>query len=135
MLKKNVSPYVPRKSDQTIHNICLKLNSKLGGVNNVISKDCLPALMKRPVMLLGADVTHPSPDRIGEVPSIAAIVGSYNPSATKYHWEVSVQYGEKKEAKIKVLEVIEDTERMVRSLLMKVHLVSCGVYSGLRYVP
>ena len=32
------------------------------------------------IMVIGADVTHPSPDQMGIKPSIAAIVASYDPA-------------------------------------------------------
>ena len=47
LLKKNI--FIGPKSSQTIHNICLKLNSKLGGVNQVISPNSRPFVLKQPV--------------------------------------------------------------------------------------
>ena len=48
---------------QVLSNICLKLNSKLGGVNHVLAPNSRPSLLKVPVMILGADVTHPAPSQ------------------------------------------------------------------------
>jgi eukaryotic translation initiation factor 2C len=45
VLKRNVL-----KPDYVLaHNICLKINSKLGGTNQMISKNNTPAVLKRPV--------------------------------------------------------------------------------------
>ena len=63
----------------SIGNICLKINSKLGGVNHVLAKPSRPKLLSRPVMIMGADVSHPAPETRGIKPSIAAIVGSMDP--------------------------------------------------------
>ena len=41
----------------------MKLNSKLGGVNHVLAPNSRPSLLKVPVMILGADVTHPAPSQ------------------------------------------------------------------------
>ena len=47
LLKKNTQ--IGPKSTQTIHNICLKLNSKLGGINQVISPNSRPFVLTKPV--------------------------------------------------------------------------------------
>ena len=78
-------------SKQVIANLCLKINSKLGGINHVLSKSCRPKMLKRPVMILGADVSHPAPETRGVKPSIAAIVASVDPKAVQYEVEVRVQ--------------------------------------------
>ena len=43
ILKKNAS--IGPKSSLTIHNICLKLNAKLGGVNQIIHRDHRPEVL------------------------------------------------------------------------------------------
>lgn len=41
------------KDEATLmHNVCLKINSKLGGTNQRISKSNLPAVLKRPVIII-----------------------------------------------------------------------------------
>ena len=64
---------------QVVSNICLKINSKLGGLNHVLPRNCRPKVFERPVMIMGADVSHPAPESRGIKPSIAAIVGSVEP--------------------------------------------------------
>ena len=89
-----LKPNLYKKGDlnkQVIANICLKINSKLGGINHVLSKACRPKMLKRPVMIMGADVSHPAPETRGVKPSIAAIVASMEPRAVQYEVEVRVQ--------------------------------------------
>ncbi|CAB4068993.1 ELF2C [Lepeophtheirus salmonis] len=102
-------------SPQTIHNICLKLNSKLGGTNQILPKSVRPQIMCRPVMMVGADVTHPSPDQRNK-PSIAAVVASYDPNASLYNVQVRVQVSRKNNA---VCEVIIEMEDIMKKLLME----------------
>ena len=47
---------------QVVANICLKINAKLGGINHVLAKTCRPKLLQKPVMIMGADVSHPAPE-------------------------------------------------------------------------
>merc|ERR1712051_898536 len=60
---------------QVLSNLCLKINAKLGGKNFVLDRKCRPKMLERPVMIMGADVTHPPPEHRGTSPSIAAVVG------------------------------------------------------------
>ncbi|KAK2585444.1 hypothetical protein KPH14_010107 [Odynerus spinipes] len=74
----------------TIGNILLKINSKLNGVNHRISTDIRPKCLSEPCILIGADVTHPSPDS-QNTPSIAAVAASFDASAFKYNIEIRLQ--------------------------------------------
>ncbi|KTF81628.1 hypothetical protein cypCar_00030049 [Cyprinus carpio] len=65
---KNVQKTTP----QTLSNLCLKINVKLGGVNNILLPQGRPLVFQQPVIFLGADVTHP-PAGDGKKPSIAAV--------------------------------------------------------------
>ncbi len=47
ILKKNT--FIDNKSQQKVHNICLKLNAKLGGINQVINPKSTPESFGRPV--------------------------------------------------------------------------------------
>ena len=74
-----------------------------------------PALLKRPVMVIGADVSHQAPESHGSKPSIAAIVGSVEPKAVNHQVEIRVQDGAQNK------EVIHDTKNVTKNLLMKFH--------------
>ncbi|TRY78962.1 hypothetical protein DNTS_014719 [Danionella cerebrum] len=62
---------VVKTSPQTLSNLCLKINVKLGGINNILVPHQRPSVFQQPVIFLGADVTHP-PAGDGKKPSIAA---------------------------------------------------------------
>lgn len=71
-------------------------------------------MLKVPVMIMGADVTHPAPAHRGQKPSIAAIVASVDPQASQYEVEIRVLDSGQNE------EVIQDMKNVVKFLLKKV---------------
>ena len=77
-------------------------------------------------MIMGADVTHPAPDQMGLKPSIAAVVASVNPCASKYHTQIKVQFNKDKNA----IEEITAMEEITRELLMRFYQ-----NSGYKYKP
>lgn len=92
----------------TIGNILLKMNAKLNGTNHYLS--VRPNCLSRPCMIMGADVTHPSPEAKSTVPSVAAVTASHDPKAFKYNicWRLQEPR----------LEIIEDLENIVYDQLM-----------------
>ena len=94
----------------TLANICLKINAKLGGINNIIASDTLPKLLREePVIIFGADVTHP---KSGDTttPSIASVVASVDHTASKFRAKHHAQKHRQ--------EVIAQLKDMVRELLL-----------------
>ncbi|KAL1482935.1 hypothetical protein MTO96_013348 [Rhipicephalus appendiculatus] len=97
-----------------ITNLCLKINAKLGGTNNGLLAAEKPEIFKQPVIIIGADVTHPAPgDRVK--PSIAACVGSMDPIPARYRASIRVQI--QMEEAVARVEIIEDLKEMVKDLL------------------
>jgi eukaryotic translation initiation factor 2C len=72
-----------RMNPSTCSNILLKVNSKLNGVNRTLASVSKPRCLLRPVMIVEADVTHPSPDQT-DIPSVAAVSVSCDPKALEY---------------------------------------------------
>ncbi|XP_077490208.1 protein argonaute-4-like [Amblyomma americanum] len=105
---------VKKCSAALVQNLCQKINAKLGGTNNSLLPKEKPTLFQKPVIIIGADVSHPSPgDKIR--PSIAACVGSIDSIPSKYHSTVRVQI-EDSEAKARV-EIITDLKDMIKDML------------------
>ncbi|XP_010521702.1 PREDICTED: protein argonaute 5 [Tarenaya hassleriana] len=99
---------VYKLSKQYMENVALKINVKAGGRNTVLQdaiRRNIPYVTDRPTIILGADVTHPSPGEDSS-PSIAAVVGSMDwPEVTKYRGLVSAQAHRE--------EIIQDLYRLV----------------------
>ncbi|XP_031339668.1 protein argonaute-2-like isoform X1 [Photinus pyralis] len=72
-----------RPKPSTVGNILLKVNAKLNGLNHTLYET--PRCLKEPCMIMGADVTHPSPESRGSVPSVAAVTASHDRYAFKYN--------------------------------------------------
>lgn len=70
----------------------LQINVKLGGCNVKLSAPPpLPEHMRsKPIMVMGADVHHPPPNNT-KSPSIAGVVGSYDPQFASYNTVISPQ--------------------------------------------
>lgn len=68
----------------TLSNICLKINAKLGGKNSFVDIGDRPLIVRGiPIIIFGADVTHPrSDDRVS--PSIASVVASVDLQGSQY---------------------------------------------------
>lgn len=58
---KGSTVFRKRSDGSTISNILLKVNAKLNGTNHTL--DNFPILSSSRCMLVGADVTHPSPEQ------------------------------------------------------------------------
>lgn len=106
---------VKRLIGSFLSNLTLKINTKLGGTNGVIaSNQDRPEMLSKSkggVMIIGADVTHPSTDR-SVISSVAALVGSYDTDCTKYFASVRVQVKDKQE-------VIKELDQMALEILNK----------------
>ena len=97
--------------DKVLHNLCLKLNHKLGGINHALWKR--PPIMNRPVMVMGATVTHPAPSDDSNRPSIAVVVGSVDPNVSQFVVEVRLQHEKRS------VEQIVQMENVMHFLLQK----------------
>ena len=105
---------------QVCANLSLKINAKLGGVNHVIDPQVKSLVFKEPVIIFGADVTHPSPGENG-IPSIAAVVASMDRHAAKYYARVGAQKHEKSGG---AQEIINDLAVMVKELLWDFYITT-----------
>lgn len=104
-----------KTSSNFYKNIVMKINTKLGGINNVIGNSTPkpPVLLNGKAMMIGADVTHAT--NYQAPMSVASLVGSYDRDCTKYHAVVRVQPKKKQE-------IISDFKLMAVELLEKYQL-------------
>ncbi|KAJ0138283.1 Delta(24(24(1)))-sterol reductase [Fusarium oxysporum f. sp. albedinis] len=65
-----------RGRDQYMANVALKFNLKLGGINQIVEKRNLGIIDQDKTMVVGIDVTHPSPGSSSNAPSVSAMVAS-----------------------------------------------------------
>ena len=84
-----------QRQDQYFGNISLKFNLKAGGINQTVDPARLGVISQGKTMVVGLDVTHPSPGSKEGAPSVAAIVASVDRVLGQWPGAVSVQEGRK----------------------------------------
>jgi len=98
----------PGKQDQYFSNVALKVNAKLGGINHLLADDKTQRwLTSKKTMLVGVDVTHPSPTSFKGTPSIVAVVASVDDRFAQYPASLGLQRNRN---------VNKDAEEMVQDL-------------------
>lgn len=65
-----------KANDQYFANVGLKFNLKLGGRNHTLDSSKMGIIREKKTMVVGIDVTHPSPGSSPDAPSVAGIVAS-----------------------------------------------------------
>ncbi|XP_047342707.1 protein argonaute 16-like [Impatiens glandulifera] len=82
-----------KMNDQYLSNVLLKINTKVGGINSLLSIEQtsrISFIHDIPTMILGMDVSHGSPG--SDIPSIAAVVGSLHfPLISRYRAAMRTQ--------------------------------------------
>ncbi|CAF3889514.1 unnamed protein product [Rotaria sordida] len=99
-----------------------KINTKIGGINGIVNlKAALSHSSNEDLfMFVGADITHTTCST--DQPSIAAVVGSCDPTCSRYAARLSEQYP--KIARCAV-EIIKELDKMIIDLL-QVYERTCG---------
>lgn len=82
-----------KKQDQYFSNVALKVNTKLGGVNHMVDDRALGWLKTTPTMVVGMDVTHPSPTSVAGTPSVAAVVANVDDTFAQFPVSLRPQKG------------------------------------------
>lgn len=77
---------------QTYANVALKVNLKLGGINHKVTGENLGIINEKKTMVVGIDVTHPSPGSEEGCPSVAAMVASKDEKLGQWPAVLSLQY-------------------------------------------
>ena len=80
------------KVTQTYANVALKVNLKLGGINHQVDGPDLGIINQNKTMVVGIDVTHPSPGSEEGCPSVAAMVASKDEKLGQWPAVLSLQY-------------------------------------------
>ncbi|OWZ16857.1 Argonaute1 [Phytophthora megakarya] len=84
-----LAKHIPKCNPQYIANILMKVNTKLGGKNGIISGP-LPRVSASRTIIFGADVTHPSPmDKTR--PSVAAVTASMDANFIRHASAIRAQ--------------------------------------------
>ncbi|KIJ37387.1 hypothetical protein M422DRAFT_231745 [Sphaerobolus stellatus SS14] len=96
---------IARANNQYHNNLALKLNVKLRGINSIPANNAhiMALLAKEPTMIIGADVSHPSPG--SDRPSVAGLVSSVDENFAMYEASTGIQESR--------LEFIEDIDGMI----------------------
>lgn len=114
-----------RGGPQIVCNLWSKINAKMGGQNIHLFNPEIPDILRKPVILIGADVNHPPPSaRPERQPSLAACVGSLNRSLSRYAVSVRPQTNTINDKK--TIEEILDLEAMVKELLKEFYRSTQG---------
>ncbi|KAJ3329444.1 Protein argonaute 10, partial [Gonapodya sp. JEL0774] len=92
---------------QYLANVSLKVNTKLGGINQRLMEPPADFVKGLDIIVVGADVTHYTGD---DKPSIAAVVSTIDPPLTKYFPTVRLQSNK--------TEIIEDMQGIVKDALI-----------------
>lgn len=115
---KDVNTSGRKCNPQLICNLCQKINAKMGGVNNSLVPADRPPVLNKPVIIIGADCTHPTPGaKIGF--SIAAAVGSLDRYPSRFKASVRVQSPKIREGTKSGQDIIIDLKDMVKDLFME----------------
>jgi len=126
-----LAKHIPKCNPQYIANILMKVNTKLGGKNGVISGP-LPRVSASRTIIFGADVTHPSPmDKTR--PSIAAVTASMDPTFIRHASAIRAQ-GHRVEQimnlKDMVMELLKQFYRQTRGKPDRIVFYRDGVSEG-----
>ncbi|RUP50486.1 Piwi domain-containing protein [Jimgerdemannia flammicorona] len=89
--------------------LALKINTKLGGINNILRSGEMPLLEEKPTIIFGCDVTHAGPGD-NRRPSIAAMIGSMDSYGFRYASAIRLQQSR--------VETIQDLTSMAKELLI-----------------
>ncbi|KAJ5766223.1 uncharacterized protein N7511_003839 [Penicillium nucicola] len=103
-------------NDQYNANVGLKINLKLGGANQSLRSADLGIISEGKTMLVGIDVTHPSPGSAATAPSVAGIVASVDSTLAQWPAEIRVQGARQ--------EMVADLETLLASRLQ--HWAKCN---------
>ncbi|KAJ6039311.1 uncharacterized protein N7446_014059 [Penicillium canescens] len=103
-------------NDQYNANVGLKINLKLGGANQSLGTADLGIISEGKTMLVGIDVTHPSPGSASTAPSVAGIVASIDSTLAQWPAEIRVQGARQ--------EMVADLETLLISRLQ--HWAKCN---------
>lgn len=77
--------------DQYFANVALKFNLKLGGNNQMVEPARLSFIQEDKTMLVGVDVTHPSPGSSDRAPSVAGMVASIDKNLGQWPGILGIQ--------------------------------------------
>ncbi|TCD66063.1 hypothetical protein EIP91_001871 [Steccherinum ochraceum] len=104
------------KQDQYFSNVALKVNVKLGGTNHVLDTQSMAYLKAKKTMMVGMDVTHPSPRSRKGTPSVVAVVASIDDDFIQYPASLGIQRNANinREAE----EMVQDLDKMVVEKLL-----------------
>ncbi|KAI0481304.1 RNA interference and gene silencing protein [Xylariaceae sp. FL0804] len=78
---------------QYMANVGLKFNLKLGGRNHAVDRAKLGLVAEKKTMVVGIDVTHPSPGSADGAPSVAGVVASVDEHLAQWPADLRVQKG------------------------------------------
>lgn len=98
-----------KPSPQTISNLCLKVNTKLGGINSILLPAIRPKIFNEPIIFMGATISHAAREEFRQKPSIAAVVGSLDAHPARYGATVRTQHHRE--------DSIDDLATMVRIMI------------------
>lgn len=95
----------PRGQDKYFANVALKFNLKLGGTNQMIESNKLGIINEDKTMVVGLDVTHPSPGSASTAPSVAGMVASIDKNLGQWPAILTIQEksGQEKVSKLNVM--------------------------------
>lgn len=99
----------PKMRDQYLGNIALKVNLRKGGTNQIADASSLSFIREDKTMVVGIDVTHPSPDSTIGAPSVAGMVASIDQNLGQWPATLRVQSGSRED--------VADLESMLKSRL------------------
>lgn len=99
-----------RGQDQYFRNVALKFNLKLGGSNHLVDSRDLGLISEDKTMVVGIDVTHPSPGSAATAPSIAGMVASVDSQLGQWPGTLSIQAQQRQE-------IVSDLKDMLKSRL------------------
>jgi eukaryotic translation initiation factor 2C len=104
-----LGPKFAKANDQYFANVALKFNLKLGGRNQYLDNIKLGIIAEGKTMVIGIDVTHPSPGSASNAPSVAGIVASVDQWLGQWPADLRIQQARQ--------EMVSDLDGMLKSRL------------------